>query len=111
MATTSIATRQRTRYGAVALIGIGSSMLLYQVTPHFMHGSLVLAIIALSFGALYAVGGERFGWAKVPGMFFSALSGFVFLASMPGQPLKFWWPLFIVAAGVWIMRRERRWAS
>ncbi|HEY3063630.1 MAG TPA: hypothetical protein VGL99_32055 [Chloroflexota bacterium] len=99
---------KRTRLGAVMLIGLGAAILLCQVTPAFMHGAFVLAIIALTFGALYAMGGFRFGWAKVPAMFFSALSGFVFFVSLPGVSFKMWWPLLLVAAGLWIMRRERR---
>jgi hypothetical protein len=100
--------RQRTRVGAVALIGLGGAMLAHQVAPGFLHGPLVLATIALTFGALYTLAG--FMWAKVPAMFFSVLSGFVFLVSLPGQPLRMWWPLLIVLAGLWIMRRDRRWA-
>ena len=101
--------RARAQFGAVALIGFGAAMLLHNVVPHFMHGALTLATIALGFGALYLLTGRRFRWAKVPAILFSVLSGFVFLSSLPGEPLRMWWPLLIIAAGLWIMRPRRAW--
>jgi len=101
--------RERTRIGAVALIGFGGAMLLHQVVPHFMHGALILATIALAFGALYYLGGARLFWAKVPAILFSVLSGFVLFASLPGEPLRMWWPVLIIGAGLWIMRPRRAW--
>jgi hypothetical protein len=105
----SMEKRERTRLGAVALIGFGGAMLLHQIVPGYLHGSLTLATIALAFGALYALAGERFRWAKVPAILFSAISGLVFLTSLPGDPLHTWWPLLLVAAGLWILRPRRSW--
>jgi len=105
----SMEKRERARFGAVALIGVGAAMLLHQVVPGYLHGSLTLATIALVFGALYALAGERFRWAKGPAILFSLISGLVFLTSLPGEPMRTWWPLLLVAAGLWILRPSRSW--
>lgn len=102
-------TRERTRFGAVALIALGGAMLLHQVVPGYLHGSLTVAMIALGFGALYMLAGERFRWAKALAILFSVISGLVFLTSLPGDPLRTWWPLLLVAAGLWILRPKRSW--
>jgi hypothetical protein len=109
MDTHSIEKRQRTRVGALALIGLGSAMLLYQITPHAVHGALTLATFGLVFGAVYALGGARYGWAKVPALVFSILAAIVFFTSL-GEPMHMWWPLWLVVAGLWIMRPRHRWA-
>jgi hypothetical protein len=101
--------RARARFGAVALIGFGGAMLLHQIVPGYLHGSLTLATIALAFGALYTLAGERFRWAKAPAIVFSLISGLVFVASLPGHAMGTWWPLLLVAAGLWILRPRHFW--
>ena len=108
METTDIDKRQRMRLGALVLIGLGVAMYLHQVVPHELHGALSIATVALIFGALYTLAGTRFRWARMPALVLSALSGWVFLMSLPGVSWKMWWPLLLVVAGLWILRKERR---
>ena len=110
--------RQRNSLGALMLIGLGGILLALNVIPTALHGALILGCIALVFGAFYAFGlvGQR--WARIPAFFFGSLAVALFFHMLffhsgehdiPGFGLPLW-PLVLIIAGLWVMRRERRWA-
>jgi hypothetical protein len=76
--------------------------------PTGIHTAIHLAAFALGFGAIYALGSAGYRWAKKPALALSALAGLIFLFSLPGEPMRMWWPILLVAVGAWIMRRDRR---
>jgi hypothetical protein len=94
------------------LSGIGLGILLTSdQLPLGIHAAIHIASLAVGFGLIYALGRAAYRWAKRPAVAFSLLAALVLLFGLPGEPMRMWWPLLIVAGGVWIMRRERRrWA-
>jgi len=91
------------------LSGIGLGILLtYDQMPVPIHAAIHIASLALGFGLVYALGDAGYRWAKGPAIGFTALTGLVLLFALPGEPIRMWWPLLIVAGGLWLMRRERR---
>jgi hypothetical protein len=91
------------------LSGIGLGILLTsEQMPTGIHAAIHIASLGLAFGLIYALGSPRYRWAKGPTIAFSALAALVMLFGLPGEPMRMWWPILIVAGGLWIMRRERR---
>jgi hypothetical protein len=93
--------------GLLSGIGLGI-MLTSEQLPTGIHVAIHIASLALGFGLIYALGSAGYQWAKRPAIVFAVLSGLVLLFGLPGEPMRMWWPLLIVAGGLWIMRRERR---
>ena len=112
--------RQRTSLGAFSLIGLGSLLLAHNALPaeqhdSAVHAALVLGSIAASFGALYALTDMGRRWAHIPALIFTALAALVLLSGGPwlwvGWPMELpVWPVFLILAGVWVMRGRRGWA-
>jgi hypothetical protein len=91
------------------LIGFGLGMVLTSdQLPTGLHTAIHVATFALGFGVIYALGSAAYRWAKKPALALSALAGLIFLFSLPGEPMRMWWPILLVGLGAWIMRRERR---
>jgi hypothetical protein len=89
------------------LSGIGLGILLTSdQLPLGIHMAIHIASVALGFGLIYALGSAAYRWAKRPAVGFAVLSGLVLLFGLPGEPMRMWWPILIVAGGLWIMRRE-----
>jgi hypothetical protein len=114
--------RQRTSMGALMLTVLGVFLLAHNAMPIELHegplhAALVLGSIAAAFGAIYAFGyGER-RWARTPAIFFASVAGVVLFAAWPwhwfvglgfGLPL---WPVLLIVLGLWVVRRDRRWAA
>ena len=113
--------RQRTNTGALMLTVLGVLLLAHNALPievHEgpLHAALILGSIAAAFGAIYGFGYGRRRWARIPAIFFASVAGVVLLAAWPwhwfaglgfGLPL---WPVLLIALGLWVVRRESRWA-
>lgn len=111
--------RLRANPRAAILIGLGTVLLAINVVPDALHAPLVLACIALVFGALYAFGVLRQRWVRIPAMFFGSLAVALFFHILFfhtgshdffgfGVPI---WPVLLIVVGLLLMRRERRWAA
>jgi hypothetical protein len=91
--------------------GLGTGIVLVTdgVTPHIVHGAIMLAALALGFGLIFTFGDARHGWARVPATFFAALSVVVLTFAGPWHvAFGTWWPLLLVVLGLWLMRPRNR---
>jgi len=100
------------------LIVLGVFLLAHNALPTELHDSplhaaLILGSIAAFFGSIYALGGVGRRWARIPAIFFGSVAGVVLLAAWPWHWFGFglpFWPLLLITLGLWVMRRDRRWA-
>jgi hypothetical protein len=93
--------------GLLSGVGLGI-MLTSDQLPTGIHVAIHVASLALGFGIIYALGRADYSWAKGPAVVLAGLAGLVLLFGLPGEPMRMWWPMLIVAGGVWLMRRERQ---
>ena len=113
--------RQRPVLGALMLTVLGVLLLAHNAMPieqhdGALHAALVLGSIAATFGAIYAFGYGGRRWARISAILFASVAGVVLFASWPwhwfvglGFGLPFW-PLVLIGLGLWIARRDSRWA-
>jgi hypothetical protein len=112
--------RQRTSVGALLLIALGALLLAHNALPPGLHHSplhaaLILGSLAAGFGALYAFDAVGRRWARLPAMFFGTVAAVALFAAWPWHWFAFgfgapFWALVLIVVGVWLMRRDRRWA-
>ncbi len=113
--------RQRTGLGALMLTVLGLLLLAHNAMPiesHEgpLHAALVLGSIAAAFGAIYAFGYGGRQWARILAIFFASVAGVVLFATWPWHWFVGWgfglplWLVLLIALGVWVVRRDRRWA-
>jgi hypothetical protein len=93
--------------GLLSGIGLGIVLTSDQL-PTAIHAAIHIASLGLGFGLIQVLDGARYRWAKRPAVAFTVLAGLVLLFGLPGEPMRMWWPILIVAGGLWIMLRERR---
>jgi len=92
-------------------LGTGIVLVTNNVTPHSVHGAIMLAALALGFGLIFTFGDARHSWARVPATFFAVLALVVLAFAGPWHvAFSTWWPLLLVLLGLWLMRKHRRWA-
>ena len=112
---------QRTRIGALMLTVLGVLLLAHNAMPIELHqgplhAALVLGSIAAAFGTIYAFGYGGRRWARLPAIFFASVAGVVLLAAWPWHWLFGWgfglplWPVLLIVLGLWVVRRDHRWA-
>jgi hypothetical protein len=99
------------------LIGLGVLLLGHNALPADLHDSplhavLILGSIAAFFGTIYAYGRR---WARIPAILFGTIAGVVLFSSWPWHWFGFglgipFWPLLLIVFGLWVMRRDNRWA-
>jgi hypothetical protein len=113
--------RQRTNMGALMLIVLGVLLLAHNAMPIELHegplhAALVLGSIAAAFGTIYAFGYGGRRWARIPAIFFASAAGVVLFAAWPWHWFVGWgfglplWPVLLILLGLWVVRRDRRWA-
>lgn len=100
--------------GILSGLGLGIALVSQNLTPHYLHGTLMLGSLALGFGAVFLLGEERHRWAMAPAAVFAVLTWIVFMASASwlSGPIfaqaHLFGPLLLVAAGLLLLTRERR---
>lgn len=113
--------RQSTGTGALWLTILGSLLLAHNLLPIQLHegplhAALVLGSIAAAFGTIYAFGYGKRRWARFPAIVFAGIAGVTLMAAWPWHwfvdagPGVALWPLALVALGIWLVRRDDRWA-
>ena len=96
-------------------LGLGVSLISDNVTPHYLHGPIVLGCLALAFGAIYLLGDAvRHRWAIYPAAGLGLIAWINFVSTAPwlkdtfGSLMHLTWPLLLVGAGLWLIERSRR---
>ena len=102
------------------LISLGALLLAHNALPielqdSPLHAALILGSIAAFFGTIYAFGGLRRRWARIPAIFFASVAGVVLFTAWPWHWFGFgfgmpFWPVLLIVLGLWVMRRDNRWA-
>jgi hypothetical protein len=99
--------------GVLSGLGLGIALVSKNLTPGFLHGPIILGGLALGFAGIALLGQERHRWAMVPAGIFALLTWIVFMtsASWLSGPFfaqaHFFGPLLLVAAGLWLLKRDR----
>jgi hypothetical protein len=113
--------RQRTSMGALMLTVLGLLLLAHNALPSELHegplhAALVLGSIGAAFGTIYAFGYGGRRWARIPALFFASVAGVVLFAAWPWHWFVGWgfglplWPVLLIVLGLWVVRRDSRWA-
>ena len=99
--------------GVLSGLGLGIALVSNNLTPHYVHGVLILGGLALGFSGIFLLGEARHRWAMLPAGVFALLTWIVFVTS--ASPLSgpifaqahLFEPLLLVAAGLWLLNRDR----
>ncbi len=100
--------------GVLAGLGLGLTLAWNDLTPGFLHGSLIAGSLALGVGAIYLFGETpRHRRAIYPAIALALLAWLSFVTSAAwlkdtfGAITHFMWPLLLVADGLWLIERSR----
>jgi hypothetical protein len=100
--------------GVISGLGLGATLVWNDVTPGFLHGSIVAGSLALGVGTIYLFGETpRQRRAIYPAIGLALLAWLSFVTSAPwlkdafGAITHFVWPLLLVAGGLWLIERSR----
>jgi hypothetical protein len=99
--------------GILTGLGLGIALVSDNVTPGNIHGPLMLGSLALGFGIIYFLGDARHSWAMWPMAVCGVLAVFVLVVSDPFRlgmafpEMRLIWPLLLIAAGVWVLKKDR----
>jgi hypothetical protein len=101
--------------GILSGLGLGITLVSGNLTPGYLHGSLIASSLALGVGAIYIFGDTpRHRRAIYPAMGLALIAWLSFVTSAPwlkdtfGALTHFMWPLLLVAGGLWLIERGRR---
>jgi hypothetical protein len=100
--------------GVLSGLGLGIALVSTNLTPGYLHGALFLGCLALGFAGILLLGEQRHRWAMLPAGVFALLAWIVFMTSASWLAGPFFaqahlfGPLMLVAAGLWLLTRDRR---